>query len=311
MTLVEKLRTERNAKTVAYTNFLSDYKNNNNKIFYGFVEGKDDPSYYRNLVNKELPNECNIILYPTGNKDTVKYTYDRFDWRSFDKKQIVFFMDRDLSEIIVDLNNVNSDNVYITDNYSIENNIACSDTLESVLRDLLGFASSKQCDIDCILELYETEKNHFINEMICVMANLIFWKRNKVDPANYNNIKINKFLLIENGIVQITMNEIELLKFIYAKSDIDLSHYNETIVKDIIQEIIVKNIQTKIIRGKYIGEFFIAFCNSIFKDYMNLSIKKTHNGRQLGSRDLMETIAPRCRITPSLKNFIDRTILSQ
>ena len=46
MGTVDTLRQERKGRTVPLQQFLSEYKQDV-KICYGFVEGKDDPSYYR------------------------------------------------------------------------------------------------------------------------------------------------------------------------------------------------------------------------------------------------------------------------
>lgn len=308
MNTVEELRHERNGRTVPLTMFLGDYRKYNNETCYGFVEGKDDPSYYRRIINNKLPTNCFIILYPCDGKDNVHYIHKQIDWRTFSKNRIVFFMDRDLSCILNDKNIINDKNVYITDKYSIENDIVSRETLESIMRDLLGFASTDRSEIDKVIEMFERQKIEFEKIMMYLMANIIMWKRNKISPANYNNVKIKSFISIQKGEVLLQKSVDDLIKQFYKQSNVSFNHYNETILNRTISEIYDKRISKKIVRGKYLSEFFILFCNSIHKDCIALGINKTHQGRPLNSRDIMETIAPRSRPPRTLNVFISNTI---
>lgn len=79
---VDSIRRERNSKTVPLARFYSEYKSNST-IFYGFVEGKDDPSYYRSIINSYLPEQCSIILYPCDGKKNVRYIFDQIRSKNF------------------------------------------------------------------------------------------------------------------------------------------------------------------------------------------------------------------------------------
>lgn len=309
MTQAENLRAERESRTVAYTLFLEEY-NKHKPICYGFVEGKDDPSYYQCHIDNYLPAGYKIRLFPTGRKECVKQTYDLFDWRSFDKKRIVFFMDRDLSDIIRDPHIINDSNVYITDQYSIENDIICSDTLEAVLRQLLGFAETPQNQIDTVIRLFEIAREKFDSIMLPVMANVIFWKKGGVLTANYRNVKINHIVSVQNGCLVILKTEEEIIRLIYKQSGLELALYNKEDVNNICREIVTKGCIRSIIRGKYLATFFIEFCNSVCRDCTRIAIKKTHKGCTISEVDIMRMIAPRCRISNSLRSFINDTILA-
>ena len=304
---VNELRESRNNRTVVYTEFLEEYNKLCTGTYYGFVEGKDDPSFYRCLINKELPISHKIYLYPAGNKESVKKTYECFDWRRFSKNRIVFLMDRDLSSLINDKNIINDRNVYITDKYSIENDIVSRDTCEAVLRDIMGFATTKQQSIDSVLDLFDKAKDEFEKAMLPVMANIVFWKRNNILQANYKNIKINKIIKIEQGKIVFLRKEEDIIELIYMQSNVNIKELNKIEVQKIEQEIAY--MYTTIIRGKYLSKFFIFFCNSIYNDKNSLNIEKTHSGATLGEGDIMRIVAPRCRLSNSLKDFIHKTLL--
>src|SRR4028119_693686 len=84
---------------VAYHIFLSRYKKDAQCV-YGFVEGKDDPSFYECLIEPQLPEKWSIKLIPSGNKNKVLKSFHSFNWINFPKNRICFFIDRDLQDFL-------------------------------------------------------------------------------------------------------------------------------------------------------------------------------------------------------------------
>lgn len=72
-----------------YHEFLNRYKKTAMCV-YGFVEGKDDPSFYRGAIEHMLPEKWTVALWSVGNKDKVIQLYAAFDWVRFPKKRVVF-----------------------------------------------------------------------------------------------------------------------------------------------------------------------------------------------------------------------------
>jgi hypothetical protein len=98
MSLISEHRKSRaNKSRIVLHEFKIRFKKNSNTI-YGFVEGKDDPSFYRGFIDNNIPDNWHVELWCAGGKDNVLDIYSNFDWRSFHKRQILFFIDRDLSE---------------------------------------------------------------------------------------------------------------------------------------------------------------------------------------------------------------------
>ena len=309
MGTADTLRLERKGRTVPLAQFLSDYKNDV-KICYGFVEGKDDPSYYRRVINNKISSDCRVVLYPLGGKEIVKAMYDEIHKRDLPNERIVYFMDRDLSNVIKDDNIIIDPHVYITDNYSIENDILNSDTLEFVMQDLLGFCTMPMGDIEKVKKLYNEQLLDFETKMLPIMANIIVWKRKRIKPANYSQLKINKLFKVKDGSLSQIGKDDEIIKKLYQDSQADYSKYSKTDADNVIREIQDASLVHQIVRGKYLSVFFIMFCNSLYKEYANMGISApTNNGRELSDRDIMETIAPRARVPQSLNAFIDNTIM--
>lgn len=303
------LRLERKGKTVPLSRFYSEFKKDSSKVFYGFVEGKDDPSYYRTAIKQKIDRDCSIILYPSDGKEVVKYVYEEIRNRNYPIEKIVYFMDRDLSCIINDTNIINDPYVYITDNYSIENDFLNEDTLVSVLQDILGFCATPTEELSTIKKLYNQQLNDFDNKMLPIMANIIVWKKNNIKPANYNQLKIKQLFNVTNGILTQIGTEDDIIRKLYKDSQVDYSMYDKSKMETVISEVKKKSLVHQIVRGKYFATFFILFCNSIHNDFSTMGINKTNKGRTLNDNDIMETIAPRARVPQSLEIFIKNTIV--
>lgn len=309
MGTVDKLRQEREGRTVPLAQFLDDYKKDAAKLCYGFVEGKDDPSYYRTVIKNKINNDCKILLYPSGGKGNVKYVYEEIHKRDLPNNRIVYFMDRDLSSVIEDGNIIIDSKVYITDNYSIENDILNSDTLESVMQDLLGFSTTPMEEIEKVKKLYNEQLLDFETKMLPIMANIVVWKRKNIKPANYKELKIRKLFKVKDGILDQIYTEEETIKMLYEASQTEYSKYDKKEEDNVITELHENELVHQIVRGKYLSVFFLLFCNSIYNDFSTIGIVKTNKGRLLNDSDIMETIAPRARVPQSLSNFVNNTIV--
>lgn len=118
----------------AYHDFLLIYRQDA-RCLYGFVEGKDDPVFYRHLIENQLPEAWSIKLIPTGSKQKVLQAFQSMDWNNFCKKRVCFFIDRDLQDFLGTPQQEET-NIYITDGYSIENSVLQYRVLSNVLSDV-------------------------------------------------------------------------------------------------------------------------------------------------------------------------------
>ena len=81
-----------------YHEFLQQYRKKS--TIYGFYEGKDDVSFYTSYIQNITNNKVIYNYKFIGNKKRLVAFYNEFDWRRFDRHQICFFMDRDLSDVL-------------------------------------------------------------------------------------------------------------------------------------------------------------------------------------------------------------------
>ncbi len=118
----------------SYHDFLLRF-DRTKKVVFGFVEGKDDPSFYRSVIERFIPEDWTVDLIRAGNRDKVLATEATFDWTRFYRTQIAFFVDRDFTELTAP-GVAYADNVYVTDGYSIENSVVTSDVMLRLLSEV-------------------------------------------------------------------------------------------------------------------------------------------------------------------------------
>ena len=110
---VNDLRQERCGRTVAYSQFLNDYRKDKVEEVYGFVEAQEDISLYYSCISSEISSKGIVYLIPCGGKYNVRDTYNLIDWTTHSKLRICFFRDRDLSDYLEDDNEMREyDNCY-------------------------------------------------------------------------------------------------------------------------------------------------------------------------------------------------------
>lgn len=304
MNEVSELKEEGKKVDSAYMIFLSEYSKD--KCF-GFVEGRDDPSFYRNLIYSVIPSDRDVRLIPCGNKNQVKKTYGKVDWNNISSKQVVFFMDRDYSDIIDDDDVIISSNVYLTDDYSIENSIICEKTLDSLLRDF-GFASVPQTAIDEIKKLFLEQKEEFERKFKNVIVHTACWKR-KREKVDLDEFKISALFDIKKGVLNVNKSDEEIVEELYHQCKVGNS-CSQAELDDIINKINTPERLDHSFRGKYLKVFFIKFTKSIMASHNELGLETTDKVRGINLGDIMTIVAPRCRIPRSLEVFLTNTLQS-
>lgn len=288
--------------------FLARYQSGHKSV-YGFVEGKDDLSFYKGFINHAIPPEWQVDLWRAGNKDKVMAIHSCFDWDRFPIKQIAFFIDRDLADLM-DYNSPDDINVYVTDNYSIENDVVNLETCDRLLTEVCNLTEITPDQKDQILALFEEEKKKFLEDLIPIMAWIIFWRKSGKSPC-LNDILMKHLFAFAAGRIQTIenpKNENGALEYIHSQCSIN---FDTTVdISPVEQEFRADGNYLRFTRGKYLFWFLIEFALSVHRDInhiipsitkspkMNVSMSQT-NGVVL--------IAPRARIPGSLKEFLQRT----
>lgn len=250
--------------TSIFHEFLSCY-NKRKKWVYGFVEGQEDPSFYRGFIEQMIPEPWQVKLWVAGNKDKVLKIYSNIDWSNFHKKHILFFVDRDLSEFTNETIQ-NDINIYVTDNYSIENDVVNRTTCDRIISEIFNLSNLPENEKEIILDLFENQLLLFINALVPVMSWIIHWRRQKSN-AYLNDICMNHLFRFKQGKIDIEKQpygERSICDYIHARCNIA---YDGTVnIKQIEDEFLMNNNHLKYTRGKYLLWFIIEFCLSVYND---------------------------------------------
>lgn len=288
------------------------YKKNSKKV-YIIVEGQDDKIYYSNFIQDYLPDDWDYEFF-IPNKSTNKKSckkkllqcYTNIDWRTYNKNQVIFFIDRDLSDILGE-RLPNQPNIYITDGYAIENSIIKENILLRVITELCYFNECSEGDIKNLKKLYADSFNFFYNTMAIVMGWIIYWQLQGLNPQ-LGNIEIKKiFKFDDNGNIFLENN----INHEYFHNKMNIIYDNKVNIKQYIKIFEKFDKHKMLIRGKYLLEFFIEFCHFIDAKFVNLNclnITKRIRKRTQPKLSFID-IAHIAKKPKSLATFFDQNIV--
>jgi hypothetical protein len=292
-----------------YHIFLSRYSEKS-PVVYGFVEGKDDPSFYRCAIERFLPPDWKVELWPVGGKEKVCALFYMFNWAVFQQARVAFFIDRDLSEFIFEAK-PDAPNLYITDNYSIENDIVNRNTCEVVLRDVCNLTGLTPEEMGGILSLFDEQLTIFKESIVWLMAWIINWRRTGCTP-NLADINLSDLFTFNKAHILVKYNPDNLTCEEYIHKRCGLTLQVAPNIGAISTEFKDKGGLSKFIRGKYELWFMVAFILSIHQNISHFSSSITAPTKMyvnLGIKNALIIIGPRARIPSTLQAFFHTTYL--
>ncbi|HBK99009.1 MAG TPA: hypothetical protein DD001_17650 [Microcoleaceae bacterium UBA10368] len=290
----------------AYHEFLLIYKKDDQCV-YGFVEGKDDPAFYRYLIKTQLPKEWSIKLIQSENKGKVLRSFQSFNWIDYSKNRICFFIDRDLQDFLNPPQQLET-NIYITDGYSIENYILEDEILIEVLSDIYQITQLRLEEEESIKQILRENENIFFEAIMPLMGQILLWKRLGYKP-NLNNLELAKiFSFSQAKLFPIERNI--LLQEAAKQIGCNLCEYHK--ITDAENEFRRHDSSRAMVRGKYVFWFFVKQCEAIWEAIKSLlpRLSKEKKRIECGVKNAMVIFAPRTRPPESLKEFVKQNYLS-
>jgi len=277
------------------------------KTVFIIVEGKDDITFYGMKAETYKHSDFRIQVIPAGNRKKVVDAYQRLDWNTYSKSNILFIIDRDLSDYTGE-DTPKDENVYVTDNYSIENDICNPNTFIKVLKYLAQLNDIDDIDESELLSFYNRSEQQFFDIATPVMALILYWKLNGIH-ANYANLNFsNMFELRDQNLsLNSEFNDYsEAVEYVCNRSQtvydpsIDLEYYAT----------LLKNDYTPIhyVRGKYLTCFFSSIINYTAvnaKDILT-SKKESRLSLTIGNKDLVAKLSGYMDIPASLHDFLNK-----
>jgi hypothetical protein len=257
------------SSTVAYHDFLLEYKKDKNSI-YIFVEGKPDCNYYKPNIEIKIKEKLDVICIIAKNKNNVIGAYGCFNWSEHSREQIVFFIDRDYSEYL-DEQLLYEKNVYITDGYSIENSIVSKRLCERYLHDCKDMTDLTASEICSILDIFDEEIKKFYEYYLEIASYLIAWRKSNL-KVFYDCLNLAEIFIFDEGRLKLNSNNIfsvlgEFCQKVNIKNikkgDPCLSIDAFKNVANKVKEKLINIDPKKYVRGKHELWFAVQFCDSI------------------------------------------------
>lgn len=294
----------------AYHEFLLRYDALKLSV-YGFVEGKDDPSFYRSVIERFLPSRWTVELFVSGNRRKVLDTEAAFDWTRFSRQQITFFIDRDLVQLLDPSINY-AENVYVTDGYSIENSIVTREVFLRLLEEVHNIIDWTNAERDAVSLHFARQIETFQEAMAPLMAQIAIWRQSKA-KANLNNLDLPSLITFCGGKWALQKGCDKPSARVQRLCDCVGADAASEADRDKMERIFREADGVKrLTRGKYLLWFLSMLANEV---HANITVfVPSYNAppktrMTFGPKNVLVVAAPRARIPDSLEAFLERTYI--
>ncbi|OWV73909.1 hypothetical protein ATY76_28465 [Rhizobium sp. R339] len=288
----------------AHHTFLLKYKKIARKV-YGFTEGKEDPMFYRSLIEAILPPDWSVELISCGGREKVVGAYQSFDWTEFPKKRICFFLDRDLTNYIPPEIDIADCNVYVTDGYSIENSIVNFGLCERMLIEVFKVDKISGEEQVILERLFNTSLNSYKLSLTPLMSQILHWRQKKV-VAPLNNVNLSALFSVEDGQLAVKVGTDDMLRL--SANDVGAPSLDAASYRFAEAQFTSDGNCHEYTRGKYLLWFLSAFLASVHENSSKFCSKIQVTPKMnvtVGSKNLMIYAAPRARCPQTLRSFIN------
>ena len=196
MSILQELEKSLQSDAPSYMDFLYRYDPKKKQVF-AFYEGDEDSSFYHHFLRATIDDDCELEEIVAGCKNNVIKLQQEFDWALYNNKQIIFFVDRDLSYWLNEPTNY-GENIFVTDEYSVENYIVNRQGFMSWLIHFEGFARASKEEINHMISQYEVGISDFKKKMMPIMAEAVVAKRHDASvPLSEFKISKNKSIFFD------------------------------------------------------------------------------------------------------------------
>ncbi|MEE0946982.1 MAG: DUF4435 domain-containing protein [Acutalibacteraceae bacterium] len=300
----ESLVQDREQANVALLELKQKY-NPGGKDVYAVVEGKDDIAYYT-CIFARYPKFSNVTIVSANNRKNVVKAFELTDWSVYSDKRVFFFVDRDLSEITGE-NTPIADNVYVTDEYSIENSLFNEDLFFVTLKIFFGVDNLEEEEIEVLSQLYHEARKQFESIFLPIMGWILYW-RSTGFSCNLNNLNSGDFYKINQGVVELKkefQHQEAVITEVHSQCGVA---YSSRDISSYIQQICECGGLQKNIRGKYVRCFFVKLLHSTV-DMITMLFperKKPKAIVQIGYGNALQLLCGYMKTPQSLDVFLNR-----
>jgi hypothetical protein len=290
---LEKMRASRNSPQVALISYTTVRGKNPEKLICVF-EGYEDLPYYETVFNR-VGNSTAFTSIIAKGKDQVLALRQALKQNHYQDNKVRFFVDHDFDGL---KGHASGDDIYVTEGYSIENHLADSGILSSLLQsEFKCCADEDDGAVKRVSALYDEFLTVFFEIMRPVNQAIFYARTHDVKLKNIED-RIGEYFLF-------TLDSI---------ADKHSDHFNligwpADIARDIssVEEVFSKMDPRMDWRGKFIFELFVKFLHHLKNDRTSdapklfskkVGVKFDPNG------EIIRSLASLSTIPPSLTAFV-------
>lgn len=175
MSILQELKESLESDAPCFIEFLYRYDPKKKQVFV-FYEGDEDSAFYQQFIRNTIGEDCQLEEIVAGCKNNVIKLQRTFNWSVYNKQQVIFIVDRDLSYWLGEPDDFD-ENVFVTDGYSVENYLVNASSFEDLLVKCLGFARAKKQEISFMVSEFQKFDQNFRNSMRLIMASAVIAKQ--------------------------------------------------------------------------------------------------------------------------------------
>jgi uncharacterized protein DUF4435 len=306
MSFVDLLRMARSSPAAAFHEFKLDYSPQLNRV-YAFFEGHEDASFYVTFLQLYV-NLRHLKVYRCGNKRTVYQTFELVTKYYPSAPGILFFVDKDLSDFLGESWPVDP-RIFITEVYSIENYIVCSEVLERYYREFIRL-SGVTFDFGVVLKKFEEEMARFHVIMGLITAWIIAERRAGQKP-NLGNIQLTHLVDLTDDMSVIPARKESRLVYLRRVTGVVVGVPTWRRVR--VERKSLLHIHPKTyVRGKFEAWFLLEFIRKLERNLRELAAEvggSVQVRTVLHADNFVEILAPRLSIPKRIREFLEIHLL--
>lgn len=279
MSLLDTLDKKILTPSATYIKILSQYKANDNTVFC-LVEGIEDISFYRTFM-EIYKNDVPIKYISCYGKENVINNYNSLNWGFYDKKRVLFFIDKDFDDYI-GREIINDFNVFVTDCYSIENYLVDEMILEKFITD--NCFITNESIIQLAIDNFRYQHSTYVKQLKMISAWMMYCRKNKFD-VSFNEIKMADLFQIDKyGKLRKKTLSSYASKFEYLCDKTKTHHFDIVEVRHYYNLIGRESKPKKFIRGKYELYFMFMYLKYITENVVNEFSKEVKEYNKMAQR---------------------------
>lgn len=255
---VEHLREKRCAHTAVVAKLERSRSRIPNSLFL-VLEALPDQVVYLDVTKRVLAAENAIPIHCDGKHGVLRllrYVRQKYGHDPY----IVFFVDRDLDDFLPP-GNPTDEFLYVTDDYSIENDFVGPASFRCILNDILCFDADESEISECIVE-FDRAFMAFATSCVPLMAWAILIRLNG-GAVNFNNINYTEIFDVSSP--KIPVRKSQALKKFIAACAADEPVPRLFTARPVIKALTSKSV-SQFIRGKYLLWFFLRYIDDLKKE---------------------------------------------